>query len=605
MTFTATYSPEDNKLRLYASTRLDAELYARVKAAGFKWAPKQELFVAPMWTPGREDLLIELAGEIEDEDKSLVDRAEERAERFEDYSEKRADDAERAHKAVAAIADNIPFGQPILVGHHSERHARKDAEKIQSGMRKAVKMWETSTYWQARAEGAISAAKYKELPTVRARRIKTLEADMRRMERAKTSAEKFIKLFSHPNMTHEFALRITGSGELHLSFEFPVAQYPRVEGASTYEGARCLWSALEDKTINAAQAVALALPPLSRTVARSDRWIAHYQNRLIYERAMLDEQGASDLIAPKARPKQLPLLNYEADSIAAISPYTKGKIDTLKQIKMTAAEYQAIFEDYRGTRIIDKTHRIRVARVDFDADGKPKRFPSYSAATYAVFLTDGKAHAKPEPGALAPAPEPEKAPPARIPSPEPRRAPETSEADEKFKAMKQSLKAGIQVVAAPQLFPTPQEIAARMVELAEIEPAHRILEPSAGTGNILREIPSGLNVWAVEIVPQLTYQLEGKALKVIEGDFLTMNGDLGKFDRIVMNPPFENGADIKHIQHAADKLAPGGKLVALCANGPRQQAALKPLATEWYDLEPGSFKTQGTMVNVALLVIEA
>ena len=74
MSYTATYSPEDNKLRLYSTTRLDSDTYARVKAAGFIWAPKQELFVAPMWTPGREDLLIELAGEIEDEDRSLVDR---------------------------------------------------------------------------------------------------------------------------------------------------------------------------------------------------------------------------------------------------------------------------------------------------------------------------------------------------------------------------------------------------------------------------------------------------------------------------------------------------------------------------------------------------
>jgi hypothetical protein len=71
MSYTATYSPEDNKLRLYSTTRLDSETYARVKAAGFIWAPKQDLFVAPMWTPNREDLLIELAGEIEDEDRNL------------------------------------------------------------------------------------------------------------------------------------------------------------------------------------------------------------------------------------------------------------------------------------------------------------------------------------------------------------------------------------------------------------------------------------------------------------------------------------------------------------------------------------------------------
>src|ERR1700691_40061 len=114
MHYSATYSPEDNKLRLYATCRLDPETYDSVKSAGFIWAPKQELFVAPMWTPAREDLLIERAGEIDDEHKSLVERAEERSERFEDYSEARASDAERARKAVSAIADNIPFGQPIL-----------------------------------------------------------------------------------------------------------------------------------------------------------------------------------------------------------------------------------------------------------------------------------------------------------------------------------------------------------------------------------------------------------------------------------------------------------------------------------------------------------
>lgn len=163
---TAMYSPEDNKLRLYPFHRLEPEVYARVKAAGFIWAPKQELFVAPMWTPYREDLLLKLAGEIDDEDKSLVDRAEQRAERFEDYGDNRKRHAEAAHKAVHAIADNIPLGQPIPVGHHSERHARKDAEKIENGMRRAIMMWDQAQYWKSRAAGAIRNAKYKERPDV-------------------------------------------------------------------------------------------------------------------------------------------------------------------------------------------------------------------------------------------------------------------------------------------------------------------------------------------------------------------------------------------------------------------------------------------------------
>jgi len=164
MRYNATYSPDDNKLRLYPSARLDAETYARVKAAGFRWAPKQDLFVAPAWTPEREDLLLSLAGEIEDEDKTLSDRADERAERFEEYREKRTDDAEQARAAVAQLADNIPLGQPILVGHHSEQRARKDAERIENGMRRAVRMWETAQYWQDRARGAIRHARYKERP---------------------------------------------------------------------------------------------------------------------------------------------------------------------------------------------------------------------------------------------------------------------------------------------------------------------------------------------------------------------------------------------------------------------------------------------------------
>ena len=132
MQFSATYSPDDNKLRLYASGRLSPELYARVKSAGFVWAAKQGLFVAPAWSPEREDLLLELAGEIDDEDTSLLERATERAERFEDYQESRTRDAESAAESVRRIADGIPFGQPILVGHHSERHARKDAERIET-----------------------------------------------------------------------------------------------------------------------------------------------------------------------------------------------------------------------------------------------------------------------------------------------------------------------------------------------------------------------------------------------------------------------------------------------------------------------------------------
>jgi hypothetical protein len=50
-------------------------------------------------------------------------------------------------------------------------------------------------------------------------------------------------------------------------------------------------------------------------------------------------------------------------------------------------------------------------------------------------------------------------------------------------------------------------------------------------------------------------------------------------------------------------LKPGGRLVAICANGPRQNDQLKPLGT-WEVLPADTFKEQGTNVNTALLVVE-
>ena len=76
-----------------------------------------------------------------------------------------------------------------------------------------------------------------------------------------------------------------------------------------------------------------------------------------------------------------------------------------------------------------------------------------------------------------------------------------------------------------------------------------------------------------------------------------------------MNPPFANAEDIKHIRHALHMLKPGGRLVAICANGPRQQEALRPLVDEsggeWEDLPAGTFRESGTNVSTALITIHA
>ena len=586
---TATYSPDDNKLRIYTESRLDKETYQRSRNAGFRWAPKQELFYAT-WSPKAEDFAIELAGQIDDDDSSLMDRAEDRSERFEQYSDNRARDAEQAREAVDRIADNIPLGQPILIGHHSQKHAERDAKRIENGMRKAIKAFKTSEYWTYRAKAAIRHASYKERPDVRARRIKKLEAALRKQNKNHDKAallrgrwaeilttDKVRKKNGEPTTAMERALHLTNFYD-HSSFCFTLDEYPRDEPASQYEGPMSLWSALEGGVITVEQAQAIAVPRHTRGVEYALRWIEHLENRLAYERAMLGDENASLLEKPKRR-KLPPIVNYPGEGFAHI----------------TKAEYSQKHKDYKGCREAKNEYGPYRVRYMMGATTERRREGSAGFTTYGpVYITDQKRVDPP-----GPAPEP--------PKPD----------KDAFKAMEKSLDAGVQTVTAPQLFPTPKELASRMVDLADIQPGHRVLEPSAGTGMLLGAMGGRMfdepgsnyherdQLHAVELSQPLADQLaaEFPLTKVTQADFLSLNGELGKFDRIVMNPPFSNGDDIKHIQHAAAMLKPGGILVALCANGPRQQDKLQSIADSWEALPSNSFKAVGTGVNVALLTI--
>lgn len=171
---------------------------------------------------------------------------------------------------------------------------------------------------------------------------------------------------------------------------------------------------------------------------------------------------------------------------------------------------------------------------------------------------------------------------------------------------------GLQFSKIPGYFPTPEIITDKMVDYADLEDNQAILEPSAGSGAIMSAIDkAGFNGGrrvAIESNYTLVDILKGRkdAWKICQGDFMeeTPQGFLSPgFDRIIMNPPFEKMADIKHIKHALSMLKEGGKLVAICSNGPRQKEQLQPICDHWEELPAGSFKGAGTGVSTVLLVI--
>jgi 16S rRNA G1207 methylase RsmC len=71
----------------------------------------------------------------------------------------------------------------------------------------------------------------------------------------------------------------------------------------------------------------------------------------------------------------------------------------------------------------------------------------------------------------------------------------------------------------------------------------------------------------VEISAALREILEAKGFEVLSTwDFLDLEPE-GKYDRIVANPPFGNGDDIRHVRHAFEHLATGGRMVTIVGEG--------------------------------------
>ena len=280
-TFNATYSPEDNKLRLYVegNERLEPELYAEVRAAGFIYAPVQKLFVTPRWTPTREDLCARLAGEIYAEESTMAERAIAKAARLDNLAIKNAGKADAFADAAHRIADRMVTGQPILSGHHSERRARKDADRMKAAQAQAAKCADSVRYWNWKAEGVERHANRKNCPRTRANRIAGLLKDLRDNQR---------------HINHGYiVIRVWEKLAVMADLEEQQKAVEYYAGAHLKTGATNDRTAYNDMRTGAATAEQI----IERGLAAGNHWangtktaryIQHTLNRLAYEQS---EQG--------------------------------------------------------------------------------------------------------------------------------------------------------------------------------------------------------------------------------------------------------------------------------------------------------------------------
>ncbi|MGF9891254.1 DUF4942 domain-containing protein [Priestia megaterium] len=133
----------------------------------------------------------------------------------------------------------------------------------------------------------------------------------------------------------------------------------------------------------------------------------------------------------------------------------------------------------------------------------------------------------------------------------------------------------------PNFYPTPEELLEKMIKDIDLSKIKRVLEPSAGKGNIIDFLvkkyaemvsssrflssKSRLDIDAIEIDDNLQHLLRGKSqkentFKLVHNDFLTYTTNK-PYDLIIMNPPFDK-ADA-HLLRAIELLEEGGQIVCL------------------------------------------
>ncbi len=154
---------------------------------------------------------------------------------------------------------------------------------------------------------------------------------------------------------------------------------------------------------------------------------------------------------------------------------------------------------------------------------------------------------------------------------------------------------------AYQFYPTPENVAVEAMERASLdaEPGATWLEPSAGQGGLADLMPKAQTL-CIEISALHCKVLEAKGHTAVCTDFIDWaSKTTDRFDRIVLNPPFDQGRWQAHLDAAATLLAVRGRLVAILPASAKGKNVLPGWTLEWSRTFDNEFA--GTSVSVVIL----
>lgn len=291
-TGSATYCPEDNKLRLYVG-RVPRPEYEALRAEGWTATPKQDCNFVAHWTPERRDTALAYGdGFIGDEDQSPTERAADRAERFGDYRDKRTDEA-------TGHADRYDAG-PSAHGFQSQVRAERSAARHDRIADRAGDAWSKAEYWTRRTSGVISHALHVSAPDVRMGRIKILETEIRKAEKYRAeyveSRARWIDCAAIADAAEQTKQATLLASSESGCYNYKHPRPDQVKNSHIRASGSSLWTLLEmhggeyGEPITGAEACGIYLATHAEIKGEGD-WLTHYRLRLAYETQMMEAQG--------------------------------------------------------------------------------------------------------------------------------------------------------------------------------------------------------------------------------------------------------------------------------------------------------------------------
>lgn len=166
-----------------------------------------------------------------------------------------------------------------------------------------------------------------------------------------------------------------------------------------------------------------------------------------------------------------------------------------------------------------------------------------------------------------------------------------------------------------QFYPTPPTLVTKMWACFKSDDYRLVLDPSAGNGDLIGAKTRSIRkerLHCIEIDPTRQATLRGLEYKVIDTDFLRHEGGFF-YSHIIMNPPFNRGAD--HVLRALSMLY-NGELVALVSastvrhprgDAERELVAMIEMHSGTIEYMTGAFQTSETErvtgVDIAIIHI--